>query len=140
LKELDNTRLIDVDSGWFDVGVNPLDSLHIYFKPLELVQHERPLFVSECGGFSYKIDEHSYNKYNTYGYRFYYEQKDFEQGLIDFYTKEVGPGIEKGLVGVIYTELCDVEDETNGLVTFDRQIVKIDKNRVSQAIKQALGK
>ena len=137
VQELDRTRLIDVTSGWFDTGCNAIDSRHIYFEPLEVKSQERPFFVSECGGFSYKIDEHSYNLFNTYGYRFYNDQTSFEQGLLDFYQNEVLPGIEKGLAGIIYTELNDVEDETNGLVTYDRQVVKVNINKVSPVIRKA---
>ncbi len=139
VKQLDNTRLIDTASGWFDNGYNEIDSRHIYFKPIEFEKvGERPLFISECGGFSYKIKDNSYNLHNTYGYRFYNDQVSFEKGLIDLYEKEIKPGIAKGLAGVIYTELNDVEDETNGLITYDRKVIKVDVEKVGRAITNAI--
>ena len=85
---------------------------------------DRPQLLSEFGGYSYKIPEHSFNLKKTYGYRKYQNREQFVKGLQDLYT-EVEYLAENGLSGAIYTQVSDVEDETNGLFTFDRKVLKI---------------
>ena len=68
LKLMDNSRLIDSTSGWFWQEKSDFDSEHIYFNIVDLTVKERPLFVSECGGYSRIVEGHYYSKYNTSGY------------------------------------------------------------------------
>ena len=126
LKELDDTRFIDSTSGWFKGKKSDVESLHIYFKPVTVEPCKNPVVLSEFGGYSYKIDEHSANLKKTYGYKLFDNKDTFMQALKDLYVNEVVPSIEKGLCGAIYTQLSDVEDETNGLLTYDRQVCKVD--------------
>lgn len=124
LRAMDCSRFIDSTSGWFHQNVSDADSLHIYFRKLHLGTEDRPLLLSEFGGYSYKIPEHSFNLKKTYGYRKYQNREQFVKGLQDLYT-EVEYLAENGLSGAIYTQVSDVEDETNGLYTFDRKVLKI---------------
>ena len=124
LKALDDSRFIDSTSGWFHQKESDVDSLHIYFKKLRLGSRERPQLLSEFGGYSYKIPEHSFNLKKTYGYKKFEDQAVFEESLSTLY-EEVFLLAKEGLSGAIYTQLSDVEDETNGLLTFDRRVLKI---------------
>ena len=124
LKETDNTRFIDSTSRWFHQKLSDVDSLHMYFKTLHLGNEDHPQLLSEFGGYSYKIPEHSFNLKRTYGYRKYTDRKEFLKGLQELY-EELIPLVEKGLSGAIYTQVSDVEDETNGLFTYDRRVLKI---------------
>ena len=124
LRAMDCSRFIDSTSGWFHQNVSDVDSLHIYFRKLRLGTEDRPQLLSEFGGYSYKIPEHSFNLKKTYGYRKYQNREQFVKGLQDLYT-EVEYLAENGLSGAIYTQVSDVEDETNGLFTFDRKVLKI---------------
>lgn len=125
LKQLDSSRFIDSASGWFKAQKNDFDSLHIYFKRLKAEQGEKPVFLSEFGGYSYKIKGHSFNTENTYGYGKYDSKAKFVSALRDLYENQVMPLKTKGLCATVYTQLSDVEDETNGLLTYDRKVLKI---------------
>ncbi len=127
VKELDDTRLIDSTSGWFWQEKSDFDSEHIYFKTIDLKVKERPLFVSECGGFSRKIEGHFYSKYKSYGYGSAESEEALTRRMEEMYCKMILPGIAKGVCGCIYTQLSDVEDEINGLYTYDRKVCKVNK-------------
>ncbi len=135
LCELDSTRFIDTASGWFKGADSDVDSEHIYFKPVKLKYGEKPMVLSEFGGYSYKPEGHVFNPVNTYGYRFFKEQTDFEAALIALYENEIIPAVAKGLCGAVYTQVSDVEDETNGLLSYDRKVVKVDAPRMIKIAK-----
>lgn len=107
-----------------------MESLHVYFKPVRLPKSEKPLVLSEFGGYSYKPEGHVFNTEKTYGYRFFKEQPAFMDALERLYLDEIVPAREKGLCAAIYTQLSDVEDETNGLVSYDRAVCKADAARM----------
>ncbi len=136
VKELDHTRLIDSTSGWFWQQKNDFDSEHIYFKTIDLSVGERPMFVSECGGYSRLIDGHYYSKYNCYGYGSANTDEKLTAMVVDMYKKMIEPGIPKGVCGCVYTQLSDVEDEVNGLYTYDRKICKVDKKAMYELSKE----
>ncbi len=125
LRALDGSRFIDSTSGWFRQTKSDVDSLHIYFKKLRLGKEDRPQLLSEFGGYVYKLPEHSFNPGRTYGYRLCRSRADFVRDLRALYEKEVLPLARQGLCGAVYTQLSDVEDETNGLLTFDRAVSKV---------------
>ena len=130
LRALDDSRFIDTTSGWFRCGQSDVESLHVYFKPVRLPKSEKPLVLSEFGGYSYKPEGHVFNTEKTYGYRFFKEQPAFMDALERLYLDEIVPAREKGLCAAIYTQLSDVEDETNGLVSYDRAVCKADAARM----------
>lgn len=130
VKSFDNTRFIDSTSGWFWQKKSDVSSLHVYFRPVTVKNEGRPVVVSEFGGYSYKIPEHSYNLENTYGYKFYASQSKFQKELVQLYTREIASQIKNGLCASIYTQVSDVEDETNGLFTYDRRVLKVDKEEM----------
>lgn len=94
LKTLDTTRLIDSASGWFDQGCGDVRSLHIYFTPMRFRPHKRALVLSEFGGYTLRIDSHTYSD-TTYGYRHYKTNQDLTDAIISVYEKKIIPGIEK---------------------------------------------
>lgn len=136
LKPLDKTRLYDATSGWFRQNNSDFESLHIYFKKIDkqIKDSSKPLLISEFGGYVYKINEHSFNLDKTYGYKFFKTPESFEQGLISLYRDQILPHASE-LCGCIYTQVSDVEDETNGLFTYDRKILKINKNVLKETFK-----
>ena len=117
MKTLDTSRIIDTASGWFAGAPSDVESLHVYFKPVKLKAAQKPVVLSEFGGYSYKPEGHVFNPYKTYGYRFFEKQEDFEDALIKLYEEEVIPALGKGLCAAVYTQVSDVEDETNGLLS-----------------------
>lgn len=128
LKERDPSRLIDTASGWFLPKKSDVESLHVYFKKFKLKASEKPVLLSEFGGYSFKMTEHSFNPGRTYGYRFYKDNAAFMSAFLKLYRNEIIPAAKQGLSGAIYTQVSDVEDETNGLLTYDRAVCKADKS------------
>lgn len=138
LKNLDNTRVWDATSGWFNKKLSDVTSEHVYFKPIKLKANpNRPLVLSEFGGYSYKIPEHSFNLKKTYGYRFFTDSDKFVESMKKLYLQEVASAIKQGLCATVLTQLSDVEDETNGLITYDREVQKINTNTM-QSISNAI--
>ena len=131
-QSIDPTRIYDSTSGWFTETKSDVQSEHIYFKPIKLKKSEKPLVLSEFGGYSCKIDGHSFNLDKTYGYRFFKNKDDFMNALEALYLDEVIPAAKNGLCAAVLTQVSDVEDETNGLLTYDRQVLKVDEKRMQE--------
>ncbi len=125
LRSQDKSRFIDSTSGWFHQSASDVDSLHIYFRRLSLGRENKPQLLSEFGGYCWKIPEHSFNLEKTYGYRQCPDRESFVRDLRALYEKQVLPLVSRGLCGAIYTQVSDVEDETNGLLSFDRAVEKL---------------
>lgn len=135
IKEIDNTRLNDHASGWSDQGVGDFYSRHIYFTKLRVrpkLFRGRIVAITEFGGYSYREKGHVFNSKKTFGYRVYITKNSLENAFRKLYIRQVKPLIKKGLSVIIYTQLSDVEDEVNGLITYDRQVVKFDKEKVKE--------
>lgn len=132
----DSSRLYDSTSGWFAQSKSDFDSEHVYFRTKVLRPKSRPLFLSECGGFTLKIPGHCYNPHKTYGYGSCKDEAALTDRICNMYDKMVLPAIPKGLCGSIYTQLSDVEDEINGLYTYDRKICKVNKNQMQLLAKK----
>ncbi len=126
IQSMDDTRTIDPASGWHDQKIGEVKSEHIYFtkyryKPDKL---GRAVLLSEFGGYNLRIWGHTWNAKDL-GYNSCVDETDFASKLRTLYDREIRPAKAKGLAAAIYTQLTDVEDEINGLVTYDRQVVKI---------------
>ncbi len=137
LKAQDGSRIWDSTSGWFFDGKSDVRSEHVYFRKLDLKPSELPLVLSEFGGYSCRIEGHTANPKKEYGYRKLASAKEFETALEKMYTDEVLPMIDRGLCAAILTQVSDIEDEINGLVTYDRRVVKVS-SEVMGKIKSAI--
>lgn len=131
MKAYDSTRVIDSTSGWFWQEKSDVCSFHAYFHPIWLTETKRPIMITECGGYSYRIQEHSFNPRDSYGYGTYHSKEEYTDAIICLYRHEVIPGIRLGMNGTVYTQLSDVEDETNGIYTYDRKVCKVEKERIA---------
>lgn len=129
-KSIDSTRFYDATSGWFAQTKSDLDSEHIYFRAEKLRAKERPMFLSECGGFSYAVEGHMFNTEKSYGYGACKSVEELTDRIIDMYKVMVIPGIKGGVCGCVYTQVSDVEDEINGMYTYDRQVCKVNKQKM----------
>ena len=135
LRELDNTRTIDSVSGWADQGKNSSDlkSLHIYFKPIMLPKREkRVVVISEFGGYSNPTDEHMFNPDKLFGYKMFKTKEALFNAYKKLYEKSIIPNIPKGLSATVYTQVSDVEEEINGLITYDRKVVKFPVDKMKE--------
>ena len=128
LRSLDSTRLIDSTSGWFDNGAGDFDSKHIYFRKVDMEPNkgDRILSLSEYGAFSLMVSGHCFNEKKT-SYKYFETLENLSDAIIKCQEEEVLPQIKKGLSVSVLTQLSDVESETNGLITYDRKVVKVDK-------------
>ncbi|MBO5666005.1 MAG: glycoside hydrolase family 2, partial [Firmicutes bacterium] len=138
LKELDDSRFVDTASGWFysEDMKSDVISEHVYFKPFVMEKSgakkaagetaaTRPFVLSEFGGYCLPVEEHIFNPEKAYGYKNFKTQKEYEAALIALYEEQIVPAVEKGLCGTVYTQVSDVEDEINGLLTYDRTVCKV---------------
>lgn len=126
-EELDSSRVIDSVSGWHDQGEGKtkLRSLHTYYTPLKVPKDNRPVVLSEFGGYSMKIDGHVFCEDKEFGYKKFHSQEELVAALRTLYLEKLKPLIAKGLCACVYTQVSDVEEEINGLVTYDREIIKV---------------
>jgi len=129
IQSIDKTRLVDQASGWYDQKGGDFMSIHNYFHPLKYTPdktgNNRAVVLSELGGYACYIPKHSYSPF-VYGYRVYMQTKDLEKALLKLY-KDIERLKNEGLSAVVYTQLSDIEDEVNGLFTYDRKVCKITK-------------
>ena len=117
---------MDSTSGWFWQSKSDVDSYHVYFKKVDLTPGDRPLVLSEFGGYACKLPGYYYGGRRDYGYRKCPDRSALQKDITRLYKEEIEPLVAKGLSAAIYTQLSDVEDETNGLLTYDREIKKVD--------------
>ncbi|MBQ7903698.1 MAG: glycoside hydrolase family 2, partial [Oscillospiraceae bacterium] len=133
MKSYDPSRVWDATSGWFIEKDSDVDSHHIYFRRIKLkARPDRPLVLSEFGGFSYKVNGHSFNLDEEYGYKKFKSARELTKGLCDMYYNDIVPCIAKGLNAAVLTQVSDVEDETNGIATYDRQVIKTEEKAMQE--------
>ena len=124
IKAKDPTRPVDHASGWFDQGGGDFKSVHNYFRKLSVLKGPRAYVLSEYGGYACRIPGHS-SVERIYGYRQYPTKEEFSIAYHKLINRSLKPLIEKGLCGAVYTQVSDVEEEVNGLLTYDRKICKL---------------
>ena len=141
-RKLDDTRFIDTTSGWFRRKKTDVDSRHVYFRKVKLKgDGKKPLVLSEFGGKTYRADGHVFNPDKSYGYGGCDSLKALNEAVARLYLEEVLPCIEKGLCAAVYTQVSDVEDEINGLLTYDRKVCKLDEETmlpIAEALQNAI--
>lgn len=134
VKKEDPTRIADHASGWFDRGAGDLRSVHQYILPLPDVnpKDERAYVISEYGGYSSIIDGHVFDKKKSFGYQMYKGKDELTAAYRKLMEKQALPLVPKGLSALVYTQLSDVELEVNGILTYDREEVKIDEDTIRE--------
>ena len=140
VRALDPTRTVDHASGWHDQGAGDLTSLHVYFRSFRVPRRRRgtqgrALALTEYGGYSLRLPEHSTTT-REFGYRRFRDAASLADAFTRLHTRQIAPAIAGGLAASVYTQLSDVEDETNGLLTYDRRVVKIDEDVVRAVTSQ----
>ena len=127
MRGLDPTRPVDAVSGWYDQRCGDFLSVHNYFRPLEVyadaARPRRAFVISEFGGLSHRVPDHS-SLDASYGYGSSGDLAAFRAGVRTALAQADALEAE-GLAGYVYTQLSDVEEETNGLLTYDRRVDKL---------------
>ena len=121
LRTRDPSRLYDHASGWQDKGGGDLRSRHIYFRPARPKNDgRRILALTEFGGYSHAVSGHTFAA-RAFGYRSYKTAERLAEAYARLFRREVIPAIlNAGLSATVYTQLTDIEDEINGIFTYDR--------------------
>ncbi|MCR5271558.1 MAG: hypothetical protein K6E13_01035 [Lachnospiraceae bacterium] len=139
LKDADPTRIYDSASGWFKqpnslINTTDVHSDHFYFHKIKPKRGKRykPVVISECGGFTKHVEGHMYAPENLYGYGSYEDTEALTDRIVAMYDEEVVPNIKNGICSTVYTQVSDVDEEINGLYTYDRAICKVNKEKMVQ--------
>lgn len=139
MRKLDDTRWIDATSGFFRQKKSDLESLHIYFGSWKAMKAGgKPLALTEFGGYAYPVEGHIFNPEKAFGYRNYKSTEELNEAVAKLYKEIILPAVAKGLCMDVYTQVSDVEDEINGIFTYDRRVCKFDKSlmlEIAQEIK-----
>lgn len=131
LQLMDVSRIIDTTSGWHDMGSTDVISKHIYFTPIKVKSGDKPYVLSEFGGLGLRIKDHTYSD-KMFGYKIFKSKETLTKAYEKLYKNVIIPQIKDGLSATVYTQLTDVEDELNGLMTYDREVVKIDIDKLKK--------
>ena len=133
--EIDDTRIIDRASGWHDQGGGELKSIHLYFDDYKYSPDKagRCVVLTEFGGYALPIADHSCPG-KPFGYKKFDSQEKFRRALTLLYDGQIRPACMKGLAAAVYTQLTDVEGELNGLITYDRRVIKLAPNDIKRII------
>ena len=132
LKMLDATRFIDHASGWQDQGREEMKSRHIYFRPVKLKNDGRALALTEYGGYVLAVDGHRWTD-RVFGYRICRDAAALTRDYEKLMLGQVLPHIRaEGLTAAVYTQITDVEEELNGLMTYDREVLKIPEETLRE--------
>ncbi len=131
INQLDGSRPIDHASGWHDQGIGQLQSLHVYFRPYRFKPDKkgRAVVLSEFGGYNLRLEGHCFNEID-YGYKRLPDKDALWEAYEKLYREQILPAIPKGLAATVYTQVSDVEDELNGLFTYDRAVLKLPADRL----------
>ncbi len=126
IKEMNSSIIVDQASGWFDMGEGDLKSIHNYFFQLKVKREKyRAVALTEFGGYAQKVEGHS-SREKEYGYKLFLSKEDLTKGYEELMRDTVLPAIQEGVSATVYTQLSDVEEEINGILTYDRKIMKMD--------------
>jgi beta-galactosidase/beta-glucuronidase len=136
VRAADPTRVIDHASGWHDQGAGDLDSRHVYVGRFRVPRRRerRALVLSEYGGHHLRVDGHVYDDDADFGYGRESSPDALAQWFVRLHEDEIAPAVAQGLSAVVYTQLSDVEDEHNGLLTYDREVLKLDEDVVRRTL------
>lgn len=133
-RKLDPTRLVNNASGWTDRGVGDVIDWHVYPGPgSPKPEEKRAAVLGEFGGLGLPVEGHTWLDKGNWGYRSFTTAEELEDAYVNL-LRRLHPLIgEPGLSAAVYTQTTDVEVEVNGLLTYDREVIKIEIDRVAAA-------
>ncbi|MCF7974167.1 MAG: beta-galactosidase [Phycisphaerae bacterium] len=133
IQEYDPTRPVNEASGWTDRGSGDVSDMHNYPGPgMRPVEKERVVVLGEFGGLGMPVKGHTWQGERNWGYVSFETKEALTDAYVDLMTK-MRPLIGQGLSAAVYTQTSDVEVEVNGLLTYDRKVVKMDLERIAAA-------
>jgi beta-galactosidase/beta-glucuronidase len=134
---LDPSRPVNAVSGWIDQGGGDVRSFHSYLRPFRVrrrhLRDPRVLALTEYGGYSLQVPGHDWSN-EEFGYRHFEDAAALAAGFTALHHEQIEPAVRRGVAATVYTQLSDVEDELNGLLTWDREVLKIPADVVRSAL------
>ena len=137
IKKKDATRLINEACGWFNQHGGDMYSIHNYLRKLKVKpQKDRVVALTEFGGYAYPVEGHM-SAEKEFGYKAYQTKEKLNASYKKLWEEEIFPNIKNGLSAAIYTQTSDIEEEINGLMTYDREVMKLDEELIKEMNKKA---
>ena len=132
IRKLDSTRLVNEACGWFDQNGGDMYSIHNYVRKLKVSpQKDRVVALTEYGGYSYPVKGHTACE-KEFGYQAYTSSEELTANYKRLWEEEIYPNLKRGLCSAIYTQTSDIEEEINGLMTYDREVNKMQEDIVKE--------
>lgn len=121
IQSLDTTRLVNEACGWFDQKGGDMYSIHNYLRKLKVKpKADRVVALTEFGGYAFPIPGHMACE-KEFGYKHYKTKEELTESYRTLWEEQIYPNVEHGLSSAIYTQTSDIEEEINGLMTYDRE-------------------
>jgi beta-galactosidase/beta-glucuronidase len=134
VKEYDPSRLVNCASGWTDRGVGDVHDIHVYPGPGATKPEEhRAAVLGEFGGLGLPLEGHTWQSTKNWGYRKYNNRDELTKAYLSLMDHLQPQIADPGMSAAVYTQTTDVETEVNGLMTYDREIVKPDEEQIAAA-------
>jgi hypothetical protein len=133
ISSYDPSRPVNEASGWHDRGSGDVSDSHSYPGPgMRPVEADRVVVLGEFGGLGMPVSGHSWQAEKNWGYVSYQTAEELTDAYVNLLAR-MRPLIGRGLSAAVYTQTSDVEIEVNGLLTYDRDVVKMDLERIAAA-------
>jgi len=132
-REMDPTRIVNEASGGTFALCGDVVDVHTYPSPgCDFFEKKFVNVIGEFGGIGYYIPDHSWKKSATWGYGKSKENGEEVLEQYEVYAEVLKSFITNGCAGAVYTQTTDVESEINGLITYDRRVVKVDILKIAE--------
>ena len=139
VKSYDPTRLVNGPSGWTDRDFGDMKDMHNYPGPgMFPAMPDRVSVLGEFGGLGLPLKGHLWKDSDNWGYQSFRTTEDLRQGYRQLVAR-MRPLVGRGLSAAVYTQTTDVEVEVNGLMTYDREVVKMDVKQTAAWHKALFG-
>ncbi|MEP0843095.1 MAG: glycoside hydrolase family 2, partial [Phycisphaerae bacterium] len=139
-RKTDPTRLVNNASGWTDRGVGDVHDIHVYPGPgAPPAEEKRAIVLGEFGGLGLPLEGHTWQPKGNWGYRSYTDSASLTDAYVQLFARLHRLVGEPGLSAAVYTQTTDVEIEVNGLMTYDRAVIKMDAERIAAAARKLHG-
>jgi beta-galactosidase/beta-glucuronidase len=141
IQDYDPSRLVDDASGWADRGVGDVHDIHSYPGPAApAIEPYRAIVLGEFGGLGLPLEGHTWQSEANWGYRSFKNAQELTDAYLKLLEKLKPLVADRGLAAAVYTQTTDVEVEVNGLMTYDRAVVKMDQTKVREANEELYGR
>ena len=136
IRKYDPSRLVNPASGWVDRGVGDVNDIHNYPAPIAPENEQtRAAVLGEFGGLGLPVKEHTWQDEKNWGYQTFKDSEELTREYLNL-LNSLYELKKRGLSSAVYTQTTDVEIEVNGLMTYDRAMIKMDTERIAEANKR----